>query len=136
MNPSRDLCNRAVLDEKSNKRLDVYCPDRLRLFVASIQKTGAHLLLKNLTQALGYSPVEKGFRAWRSTLGDEAKPFTLHGLRKLAIVQLAEAGCSDAEIQAVTNQSPTTVAYYRQEASRLKLSKTAQIRRDQNRNET
>ena len=114
----------------------VYCPDRLRLFVASIKKTGAYLLPKNLTQALGYSAVEKHFSAWRATLGEAAKPFSMHGLRKLAIVQLAEAGCSDAEIQAVTNQSPAMVAFYRQKANRKKLSKSAQIRRDQNRNET
>lgn len=60
----------------------------------------------------------------------------MHGLRKLAIIQWAEAGCSDAEIMGVTAQSAAMVAYYRQRASRKKLSKAAQIRRDQNRNET
>lgn len=125
-----------VFDEKGNDRFKVYCPNRLRLFVGSTRKTGAYLLAKNLTQPLGYSAVEKQFRDWRLTLGDKAKPFSMHGLRKLAIVQLAEAGCSDAEIQAVTNQSPAMVAYYRQKASRKKLSKSAQIRRDQNINET
>ena len=57
-------------------------------------------------------------------------------LRKLAIVQLAEVGCSDAEIQAVTNQSAAMVAYYRKKASRFTLSKNAQDRRDQNGNRT
>ncbi len=125
-----------VLDEKGDARFRVYCPDRLRWFVASIKKTGAYILAKNLTQALGYSAVEKQFRGWRMGLGEAAKPFSMHGLRKLAIVQLAEAGCSDAEIQAVTNQSPAMVAFYRQKAERKKLSKSAQIRRDQNRNKT
>ncbi len=126
----------SVLDEKGNERLVVFCPDRLRALVTSTRKAGAHLLPKNLTQPLGYSAIEKQFRKWRATLGDEAKPFSLHGLRKLAIVQLAEAGCSEAEIQAITNQSPETVAYYRKRADRKKLSKAGQIRRDQNRNET
>ena len=81
-----------VLDEKAKGRFRVYCPDRLRLFVASIQKSGAYLLPKNLTQPLGYSVVEKQFSGWRATLGEAAKPFSMHGLRKLAIVQLAEAG--------------------------------------------
>ncbi len=125
-----------VRDEKGKERFKVYCPDRLRIFVASIRKTGAYLLPKNLTEPLGYSAVEKQFRTWRKTLGDAARPYSLHGLRKLAIIQLAEAGCSDAEIQAVTNQSLAMVAYYRQKADRTKLSKAAQIRRDQNRNET
>lgn len=125
-----------VVDEKGKNRLRVYCPDRLRVFVGTMRKTGAYLLSKNLTQPLGYSAVEKQFRAWRETLGEAAKPFSMHGLRKLAIVQLAEAGCSDAEIQAVTNQSPAMVAYYRQKANRKALSKAAQNRRDRNRNET
>ena len=78
---------------------------------------------------MGYDAIEKPFRAWRANLDLEAKPFTLHALRKLAIIRLAEAGASDAEIQAVTDQSPQTVAYYRRKDSRLKLSKAAQERR-------
>ncbi|MEP0452270.1 hypothetical protein [Roseibium sp.] len=58
-----------------------------------------------------------------------AMVFTMHGLRKLAIIELAEAGASDAEIQAVTNQSAEMVAYYRRRASRLKLTHAAQDRR-------
>lgn len=126
----------SVLDEKTNCRFSIFCPPRLRDFVASTQKTGAYLLPKNLTQPLGYSAVEKQFRNWRAQLGDNAAEFSLHGLRKSAITQLAEAGCSDAEIQAVTNQSLKTVAEYRRLADRKKLSKSAQNRRDQNRNET
>lgn len=125
-----------VLDEKGDTLAEVYCPPRLRSYVASLPKRGAHLLSKNLTQPKGYDAVEKQFRAWRETLGDKARPFTLHGLRKLAIVQLAEAGCSDAQIQAVTGQSPQMVAFYRAKASRKRLSKAAQDRRDQNMNGT
>ena len=49
----------------------------------------------------------------------------LHGLRKLAIVRLVEAGCSDAQIQAITGQSAEMVAYYRKLASRKVLSHEA-----------
>lgn len=125
-----------VLDEKNNDRCEVYCPPRLSAFVKQLPKKGAHILAKNISQAKGYHSVESKFRKWRELLGEAAAPYTLHGLRKLAIVELAEAGCSDAEIQAVTNQSPEMVVYYRKRASRMKLSKVAQNRRDQNRNET
>lgn len=125
-----------VLDEKQDERREVYCPMRLRDFVAARAKKGKHLLAKNLTEAKGYSAIEKQFRTWREGMGDAARPYTLHGLRKLAIIQLAEAGCSDAEIQAVTNQSPQMVAYYRAKASGRRLSKAAQNRRDQNKNGT
>jgi hypothetical protein len=118
-----------VIDEKSDEQFETYCPEPLRDFIASCPRKGKFILAKNLTEAVGYDAVEKAFREWRSTLGPEAKEFVLHGLRKLAIVRLAEAGCSDAEIQAVTNQSAEMVAYYRKKASRKILSKQAQHRR-------
>ncbi len=118
-----------VLDEKSDEFFETYCPDRLREYIDALPHTGKHVLAKNLTQPLGYDAVEKQFRNWRKTLGDNARPYVLHGLRKLAIIQLAEAGASDAEIQAVTNQSAEMVAFYRKKASRKKLSRSAQKKR-------
>ncbi|QOL80458.1 tyrosine-type recombinase/integrase [Pseudooceanicola spongiae] len=125
-----------VWDEKGDVAHDVFCPPRLAAFVKGLPIEGQHLLAKNLTQPKGYDSVEKQFRSWRKTLGDKAAPYSLHGLRKLAIVQLAEAGCSDAEIQAVTGQSAQMVAFYRAKASKKRLSRAAQNRRDQNKNGT
>lgn len=116
-----------VLDEKTSTRIEVYSPEGLRAFLRARPKKGAFILARNLTEARGYDMVERAFRAWRKTLGAAAKPYTLHGLRKLAIVRLAEAGCTDAQIQAITNQSAEMVAYYRQRASRKRLSKDAQL---------
>ncbi|SDJ36937.1 tyrosine-type recombinase/integrase [Salipiger marinus] len=118
-----------VRDEKGDQWLEVYCPQSLRSFAAALPVRGAHFLAKNLREPLGYHAVERAFRIWRADLGDAARPFTLHGLRKLAIVELAEAGASDAEIQAVTGQSADMVAYYRKRASKRALSKAAQERR-------
>ena len=121
-----------LLDEKTDTKIEVYIPESLRRFLATlpVEGRGTHLLPRNLTGGLGYSAVEKAFRAWRATLGKEAKPYSLHGLRKLAIVRLAEAGCSDAEIQAITNQTPETIAEYRKRANRKKLSQSAVHRLD------
>jgi hypothetical protein len=81
-----------VWDEKSDEPHEVYCPPRLAAFINELPVKGHHLLAKNLTEAKGYDAVEKQFRQWRDSLGDKARPFSLHGLRKLAIVELAEAG--------------------------------------------
>lgn len=118
-----------VTDEKGDEEFPIFCPPRLRKAVKALPKRGAYILAKNLTQPVGYDAVEKAFRTWRRTLGERAKPYTLHGLRKLAIIELAEAGATDAEIQAVTGQSAETVAYYRKKANRKALSKNAQERR-------
>jgi len=125
-----------VTDEKGDQSFEAYCPDFLRDYVNSLAKEGAHLMPRNVTQPLGYEAVQRQFSAWRKSLSDEAKGFTLHGLRKLAIIELAESGATDAEIQAVTGQSAEMVAYYRKQASRKALSRSAQRRRDQNGNRT
>ncbi|PYG27625.1 tyrosine-type recombinase/integrase [Pelagimonas varians] len=119
-----------VTDEKQSKQFETFCPDHLRTYLSTLPRHGTFVLAKNLTEPLGYDAIEKAFRNWRATLGDKARPYVLHGLRKLAIVRLAEAGCSDAEIQAVTGQSAEMVAYYRSKASRRTLSRSAQKRRE------
>lgn len=118
-----------VVDDKADEELEVYCPQSLQAALATFERSGEHVLSKSLREPLGYDSVEKTFRAWRGTLGNRASPYVLHGLRKLAIVELAEAGASDAEIQAVTGQSAEMVAYYRKDASRKKLSRAAQEKR-------
>lgn len=107
-----------VWDEKAGREFEVYCPAPHRAYVSVRPKRGAHVLPKNLTKPLGYNSIEKAFRKWRDRLGPEAKSFVLHRLRKLAITGLAEAGCSDAEIQAVKGQSMEMVANYRVQVSR------------------
>lgn len=114
-----------VLDEKGGERFEIYCHPKLRAYVEGLPKRGQHVLAKTLRQPLGYDAIEKAFRAWRTGLGAKAKPYSLHGLRKVAIIRLAEAGCTDAQIQAVTNQSAEMVRFYRQKASRRHLSRAA-----------
>ncbi|MTH79390.1 tyrosine-type recombinase/integrase [Paracoccus aestuariivivens] len=117
-----------VTDEKGDETYEIYCPAMLRRYLNELPIGGTHIIPRNLTQPMRYDSVEKQFRAWRESLGDRAAPFSMHGLRKLAIVRLAEAECTDAQIQAITNQSAQTVAYYRKRASRKKLSRSAMER--------
>lgn len=121
-----------VTDDKGDQSYEVYCPAPLRAYLNQLPISGAHVIPKNLTHPAGYDVVERAFRSWRAGLGDRAAPYSLHGLRKLAIVRLAEAGCSDAQIQAITNQSPEMVAYYRKRASRRVLSRDAHAMSEQN----
>lgn len=118
-----------AVDDKADKELEVYCPQSLQAALVTFERKGEHVLAKNLREPLGYDSIEKTFRAWRGALGSRASPYVLHGLRKLAIVELADAGASDAEIQAVTGQSAEMVAYYRKDASRKKLSRADHERR-------
>ena len=61
----------------------------------------------------------------------------IHGLRKLAAVRLAEAGCSAHEIAAITGHaSLTQVAAYTREADQGRLAKAAILRLQKNRPQT
>lgn len=48
-----------------------------------------------------------------------------HGLRKSAVVTLLEAGCTDAEVAAITGQSRAMVEHYARQVSQERLARTA-----------
>lgn len=50
-------------------------------------------------------------------------------LQQFSILRLAESGCTDAQIQAVTNQSAEMAAVHRKRASRKVLSRAAHAKR-------
>ena len=120
-----------VVQEKTGTRMSIYCPNSLRTFLASIPRRGRFVLAKNLTEPLTYSALENEFRRVRDLIGEKAKPYSMHGWRKLAAVQLAEAGASDAEIAAVTgHKALSMVQHYRKGAGQKALSKRAQKMRE------
>lgn len=120
-----------VAQEKTGTRLAVYCPKDLRAFLGTIQRKGRFVLAKNLTEPITYGALEAEFRKVREAIGEKAKPFSMHGWRKLAAVQLAEAGASDAEIAAVTgHKAVAMVQHYRKGAGQKALSKRAQKLRE------
>ncbi len=125
----------AVVQEKTGARIWVYCPDRLLNLLAETPKNGKYILAKNLTKHITYNSIQKKVRAIRDLINARTE-HTIHGWRYNAVVQLAEAGCSDSEIQSVTGHATLEmVQKYRAQASQKKLSKSAQIRRA-NRTET
>jgi hypothetical protein len=118
----------SILDEKRGERFEVHAPEDFIAFLEHVPRKGQHIIAKSLRAPVGHHALSKHFRDWRDGLGPTAAPYVLHGLRKLAIVRLAEAGWTDAEIQAATNQSAQMVAYYRQKANRVRLTKNARER--------
>ena len=57
-----------------------------------------------------------------------------HGLRKSAVVTLLEAGCTDAEVAAITGQSRTMVEHYAKMVNQEKLARAAILRWEQRTN--
>lgn len=126
-----------VLQEKTRAKVWIYCPQKLREHLDGLQRQGKFILAKNLTQAIGYNGIEKRFRRAREMAGKNLAGLVMHGWRYTAAIALAEAGCSDAEIQSVTGHKTTAmVLKYRRQSDQRRLSKQAQTRRGQNGNET
>ncbi len=86
-----------------------------------------HMSLLTTTQGKAFDPVY--FGAWfadaisKAGLPDDC---VLHGLRKTAARQLAEAGCSEQEIQAITGHATSRmVAHYTKGADQRKRATSA-----------
>jgi integrase len=54
-----------------------------------------------------------------------------HGLRKSAVVMLLEAGCTDAEVSAITGQSRDMVEHYARQVNQRRLSAAAVLKWEQ-----
>lgn len=129
----------AVVQEKTGVKIWIYCPARLRNYLATLPKAGQHILSKTATDPLGKRAVQKAVEEVRDKIGARhgANRLVIHGWRYTAAVQLSDAGCSDAEIQAVTgHKTLEMVRKYRAQADQKQASKRAQLRREQKESET
>ena len=118
-----------VVQEKTGARLSIFCPDRLQTYLAKLPRRGRHILAKNLTQHISKRRAQSVVAIVRKKI--RAEDYVIHGWRYTAAKELAEAGCSDTEIQSVTgHKSLEMVKKYRQQARQKQLSKAAQMRRN------
>jgi hypothetical protein len=67
-----------------------------------------------------------GFKAtWRKHKPAAAKGLVFHCLRKSVVVMLLEAGCTDAEVAAITGQSRDMIELYARQVNQGKLAPAA-----------
>jgi len=59
----------SVVQEKTKTPLTVYCPARLRSYLATLPRAGRHILAKNLTQHIGKRAAQKAVEEVRKALG-------------------------------------------------------------------
>lgn len=125
-----------ITQGKTQARLWIPFTDRLRAVLASTKRHSLrYILCDRHGRKLNYDQIQKTTIAERKLLGLEA--YSLHGLRYSAASELAEAGCTDQQIAAITgHKSLSMVQKYSKGASQKRLAKQAQTLRDQNRNGT
>lgn len=121
----------SVVQEKTGKKLRIVMHRDLRAIMTNIPRRATTIL----TNTKGLPWTSDGFRAsWGKEL---ARPqmtplreagLVFHGLRKSAVVFLLEAGCTDAEVSAITGQSRQMVEHYAREVNQKKLAASAVLK--------
>lgn len=117
----------SVKQEKTGKFLRIPLHRDLRAVLADVPRTSVRIL----TNSRGL-PWASGFKAaWQDAMnaaafaGFRERRLVFHGLRKSAVVMLLEAGCTDAEVAAITGQSRDMIAHYSLMVNQRKLARAA-----------
>jgi integrase len=114
----------AVRQEKTNTPLLIPIAPELADALALVPRTNMTFVLNE--RGAPYS--KEGFSNWMRARCDEAglPQCSSHGLRKLTATRLAELGCSEREIMAITgHRSVSEVSRYTKAASQAKLAEQA-----------
>ncbi len=84
------------------EEIELWIPftDRLRAYLAALPRLGLTIVCNEIGQPMTYRALEHRLRAPREAAG--AKAYSFHGLRYNSASELYEAGCSDAQVQAIT----------------------------------
>ncbi len=118
----------SVVQNKTGKKLWITMHSQLRALLHEVPRSAVTIL----ASSRGTPWTAMGFKAsWRAELNrpvmrvlrEKARVF--HGLRKSAVVFLLEAGCTDAEVCAITGQSRQMVEHYARQVNQKKLAAAA-----------
>lgn len=124
----------SVKQNKTGKPLWIPMHRDLQPIVAALSRSRLTLL----TNTRGIAWTTSGFKSsWGKALNESQmsglreKDLVFHGLRKSAVVFLLEAGCTDAEVAAITGQSRQMVEHYARQVNQRKLAAAAVLKWEQ-----
>ena len=117
-----------VTQGKTGEGLWVPFTDRLRAYLATLERGARTSIVRSERgEPMTYGQVEYRARAPRKRAG--ATSYSFHGLRYNAASELFEAGCTDAQVQAITgHRTRAMVAKYGKGANQRRLGREARSR--------
>ena len=124
--------------QKTGRALVIPAHQRLLAVLATIPRQTVQILVSSRGEP--WTP--GGFRSsWLANLKGPLAPireggFVFHGLRKSAVVTLLEAGCTDAEVAAITGQSRQMIEHYSRQVNQRKLAAAAILKWERSQNES
>lgn len=111
-----------VKQEKTGEELEIRIHARLRTVLRLFSRSLGTVIARPDGAHYSTLHVRNRIKAWAAERGVDVVP---HGLRKNAVNGLLEAGCSAAEVSAITGQSLQMVEHYARKRDRKKLSGSA-----------
>jgi len=133
-----DISDNGIYVKQGKTKTDLWIPltEQLARTLEQATRTGLdYIVADEHGRQLKYDQAQKINIKTRKALG--LQDYSLHGLRYSAASELAEAGCTDQQIAAVTgHKSLSMVKKYSKGASQKRLAKQAMKLREQNRNGT
>jgi integrase len=113
----------AVTQKKTKTSLRITLHERLAAIIEQdVPKDRLLFLVNEWGKPLTESGLRQRIQAWAKGKGYQIVP---HGLRKNAVNALLVAGCSVAEVEAITGQSLQMIEHYAKERDREELGRTA-----------
>jgi integrase len=113
----------AITQQKTGKKLRITVHQRLAEILEADAPKGEMLFLVNEHgKPLTDSGLRQRIQKWASERGHSVVP---HGLRKNSVNALLEAGCSTAEVSAITGQSLQMIEHYAKERDNEHLGRAA-----------
>lgn len=116
-------------DQKTQQDHEVPVHRNLAAELARTPKQGITIIVNQDGQAMTDQVIRRELKKFAADHGHELVP---HGLRKNAVNALLEAGCSVAEVQAITGQSFRMVEHYARRVNRRDLGKAAILKFENN----
>ena len=111
-----------VLQQKTSKEVSPHLHRDLVAELARTPKRGMTILCDEVGRPVTAREIRERIKDFTKALGKECVP---HGLRKNAVIALLEAGCTIAEVSAITGQTFAIVEKYAARVNRRRLGKAA-----------
>lgn len=91
---------------KTDKPMWIPLTDRLKAYLASVEKKGLMVITDNSGCPVRYRTVAEEMRKVKAAMvHPDATTYVTHGLRKNATIELYQSGCDDEMVKAVTGHS-------------------------------
>ena len=112
----------AMVQQKTGKAMLIPMHSKLEAELARTPKKGITIITNQLGQPMTPQVIRRELKAFGDVVGQTVVP---HGLRKNAVNSLLEAGCTIAEVGAITGQTFKVIEHYARRSNQRKLSEAA-----------